>query len=275
MSPSLQHAARPLVFAALAFAAAPGQAAPNEYQCLIEPYQRIEVRSEVEALIDKVLVERGSVVRKGQVIVELRSGIERAGLESARYRATMEGAVRSSEARLSYARDKHRRRDELNKQNFTSAQDRDDALAEMRIAEAELVEAKDNRALANLEARRMEEILRQRSLTSPFNGVVTDVLQHPGELAQSGEGARAILKMAQVNPLRVEVVLPVALYNSIKPDSSAEVEAEAPAKGRYKARVQIIDKVADSASGTFGVRLELPNPTGSIPAGLKCKLRFQ
>ncbi|MEO7940445.1 MAG: hypothetical protein ABIR55_17585 [Burkholderiaceae bacterium] len=38
--------------------------------------------------------------------------------------------------------------------------------------------------------------------------------------------------------------------------------------------MQIVDKVVDSASGTFGVRLELPNPSGSITAGVKCKVRF-
>ena len=39
--------------------------------------------------------------------------------------------------------------------------------------------------------------------------------------------------------------------------------------------MQIVDKVVDSASGTFGVRLELPNPAGNMPAGVKCKVRFR
>jgi multidrug efflux pump subunit AcrA (membrane-fusion protein) len=112
-------------------------------------------------------------------------------------------------------------------------------------------------------------------LLSPFDGVVTEVEQHPGELAQTGEGARPILKMAQIHPLRVEVVLPVALYNQVRTGAAAEIEAEAPTKGRFKATVQIVDKVVDSASGTFGVRLELPNPSGSMPAGVKCKVRFR
>lgn len=261
------------LLAGLAFATAI-HAASADYQCLIEPYQKIEIRSSVEALIEAVHVKRGSTVRKGQPLVQLHSGVEQAALASARFRAIMEGQLRSSEARVNYARDKLRRREELSKQNFVSSQDRDDAAAEMRVAEAELVEARDNRQLSELESRRLEELLRQRTLNSPFDGIVTEVQQHPGELAQTGEGARPILKMAQIHPLRVEVVLPVALYNSIRQGAAAEIEAEAPAKGRYKASVQIVDKVVDSASGTFGVRLELPNPAGNIPAGVKCKVRF-
>ncbi len=250
------------------------QAADDQYQCLIEPYQRVEIRSSVEALIDKVLVHRGSIVRKGQRLVELQSNVEQAALDSAKFRAIMEGSMHSAEARVDYARDKLRRREELSRQNFVSSQDRDDAAAELRVAQAELLAARDDRQLAVLESKRLEEMLRQRTLLSPFDGVVTEVEQHPGELAQTGEGARPILKMAQVHPLRVEVVLPVALYNQVRAGAPAEIEAEAPTKGRFKATVQIVDKVVDSASGTFGVRLELPNPSGNMLAGIKCKVRF-
>lgn len=253
---------------------AAAQTADGEYQCLIEPYQRVEIRSSVEALIDQVLVKRGSVVHKGQRLVELQSNVERAALASAKYRAIMEGSMRSAEARVDYSRDKLRRREELSRQNFVSSQDRDDAAAELRVAQAELVAARDDRQLAVLESKRLEEMLRQRTLLSPFDGVVIEVEQHPGELAQTGEGARPILKMAQVHPLRVEVVLPVTLYRQIRAGAPAEIEAEAPTKGHFKAKVQIVDQVVDSASGTFGVRLELPNPSGSIPAGVKCKVRF-
>jgi hypothetical protein len=194
------------------------RAAPNdEFQCLIEPYRKIEIRSAVEALIDTVHVQRGSVVRKGQRLVDLQADVEKAALASAKYRAVMEGQVKSSEARVDYATDKLRRRETLSQQNYVSSQDRDDAAAELRVAQADLLESRDNRQLSVLESRRLEELLRQRTLTSPFDGVVTEVEQHPGELAQTGEGARPILKMAQIHPLRVEVVLPVALYNQIPP----------------------------------------------------------
>ena len=49
---------------------------------------------------------------------------------------------------------------------------------------------------------------------------------------------------------------------------------EAPVNGAYQARVKVVDQVVDAASGTFGVRLELPNPGYRLPAGLKCKVRF-
>jgi hypothetical protein len=38
--------------------------------------------------------------------------------------------------------------------------------------------------------------------------------------------------------------------------------------------VTVVDRVVDAASGTFGVRLELPNPDYKLPGGLKCDIRF-
>ena len=44
--------------------------------------------------------------------------------------------------------------------------------------------------------------------------------------------------------------------------------------GAYEAQVKVIDSVFDTASGTFGVRLELPNATAKLPAGIRCKVDF-
>lgn len=65
------------------------------------------------------------------------------------------------------------------------------------------------------------------------------------------------------------------MHGKLKPGMSAEVAAEPPLSGRYQATVTIVDRVVDSASGTFGVRLDLPNPKGEIPAGVKCRVNFR
>jgi RND family efflux transporter MFP subunit len=249
-------------------------AADSAYACLIEPFQRIELRSPVEARIDAIHVDRGAEVRKGQLLVELDSAAERAALEGARYRAVMEGELASAESRVAASKEKLERREAMVRERFIAPQDRDDARTELQQAEANRTQAMDNQRLAQIEQRRLTELVEQRRLRSPFNGVVTERLQHVGEIAQTGEGARAILRLAQTHPLRVEVVLPVAMYGKVQRGTKVTVEAEPPLTGRYPATVAIVDRVVDSASGTFGVRLELPNPQGTIPAGIKCRVSF-
>lgn len=127
-----------------------------------------------------------------------------------------------------------------------------------------------NNNLANLELRRASAEMERRTITSPIKGIVLERSLHPGELAKQDP----ILKLAQLDPLRVEAFVPVALLNSIALGMEAKVIPEEPVGGVFKAKVTVVDRVIDAASGTFGLRLELPNTDYAIPAGLKCRLKL-
>lgn len=250
-----------------------GSARANPYECLIEPNQTVDLRSSAEGVIEKVLVKRGDRVRAGQVLVLLESSAENSAVQLARYRSEARGRISSAENRLDYASKKFERSKELQAQNFVTVQARDEADAEKRITESELRDARENQQLAVYEHRHAVDLLNRRTLRSPFNGVVMDRMLNPGDLAEAGTGRKPILKLAQVEPLRVEVVLPLAAYGKLKPGATAEVTPEG-LGGQYVATVTIIDSVFDSASGTFGVRLELPNAAGKLPAGIRCRIDF-
>jgi len=263
----------------LAAASAAAQPAPvvvghaAEYDCLIEARQALDIRAPVDGVIEKVLVQRGASVRKGQTLALLFSGPERAALDLARSRATNEGEIKAAQARVDITKKKLERADELVKKNFVSANARDEAEADYRLAVEQLRVADENRRLAELEVKRSEEVVAQREIKSPVPGIVVDVLLRPGELTSSNQ-KDPILKLMQVDPLNVELILPTANFGKIKAGQRAYVMPEAPVGGKYVARVEVVDPVFDAASGTFGVRLTLPNPDRKIPAGLKCRARF-
>jgi tetratricopeptide (TPR) repeat protein len=77
-----------------------------------------------------------------------------------------------------------------------------------------------------------------------------------------------------LDPLHVEVVLPVSEFGTVDVGEPATVVPGAPVGGEHKATVSVVDQVIDAASGTFGVRLELPNPELKLPAGRECCVRF-
>jgi multidrug efflux pump subunit AcrA (membrane-fusion protein) len=112
-----------------------------------------------------------------------------------------------------------------------------------------------------------------RTIRSPFSGVVVEVLLKPGEFGAI-TFKDPILKLAEIDPLHVEVILPVSVYGKVKPGQRATVMPEQPVGGRYTTAVKIVDRVVDAASGTFGVRLELPNRDRGLPAGVRCKVQF-
>jgi multidrug efflux pump subunit AcrA (membrane-fusion protein) len=132
--------------------------------------------------------------------------------------------------------------------------------------------ALENQKLAELEVRRAEAVLQLHIIRSPFDGVVVDRLLDPGEFATTNI-KEPILKLAEIDPLNVEVVLPAALFGRVRRGDRAEVLPETSTR-YFPAQVSIVDRVIDGASGTFGVRLDLRNRDGAIPAGARCRLRF-
>jgi len=250
----------------------PALPAPTEFDCIIEARQTVDIRSPVEGLIEKVAVERGEFVKKGQVVVTLESGPERAALAIARSRAEQQGAVKAAEAKLDLSRKKETRAEELARQNFISPNALEEARTERSLSESELRVSRENQRLAELEVQRANELLNMRTIKSPVNGVVVDRYIKAGEFATTNV-KDPILKIAEVDPLNVEVILPARLYGDIKRGSKAEVAPETPAK-KYIATVAVVDQVMNAAAGTFGVRLELRNANLEIPAGARCRVRF-
>jgi RND family efflux transporter MFP subunit len=265
------HALAAAALAALV-GAAPARAA--DFDCVLEPRQVVDLRAPVSGLVERIAVERGDFVRAGQPVVFLDSGQERAALDVARHKAGMKGALRSGESRLEFASGKHTRREELAREEFISAQEREESVTELRLADAELEEARDNRRLAELEVRRNEEAIRLRVLRSPIAGVVTERNLHAGELAEPADGKKPILRIADIATLHAEAVLPADAYTAIKPGMKALVSAERPLKFSVEGVVKVVDRVLDAASGTFGVRLEVPNARLALPAGIHCRVEF-
>ena len=241
-----------------------------ELDGLIEPYMVTNVGSGVRGIIETVEVDRGDFVKKGQVVATLQSGVEKATMELARARAEVDAVIKSKEAQLAFSDRKKKRYEELYKKETIPFGEMDEAETSTVVAELGLQEAKDNKRIAELEFQRATAVLEQMFIRSPIKGVVVERLLAPGEFVEE----QPILKIAQIDPLNVEAIVPVEFFGSIKVGMQAEVQPEAPVGGVYTAKVKIVDQVIDAASGTFGVRLELPNPDHKLPAGLKCKVIF-
>jgi RND family efflux transporter MFP subunit len=245
-------------------------AARAELDCLIEPKSSVTVSSPIEGRIDAIVVERGDVVEKGQVVARLDARLERGTYEIAKARAASKGRMQAAEIRLEFAKRENERRLQLQERKVVSSREFDEAEEEKRQAEAMLVEAREARRVAELERDRAAANLELRTIVSPVSGIVVRRLIEPGEYADPPQ----ILEVAEIDPLHVEVFVPLALVGRIELGSIATVLPEQPVGGSHEARVTVVDRVVDAASGTFGVRLELPNPDLAIPAGLNCQVRF-
>lgn len=259
------------VAGALALPAGAQTLAGRSFDCVIEPEQVVKLASQATGLITRLDVDRGDRVAKGQVLGTLSDEVERANLALARARATNDHDIAAGQARLAYLQRKYGRASTLATGNLVSRNTSEEAEAEMKVAENQLRLAVLNREVAQLEVAQAEALLRQRALVSPVDGVVMERLLRVGEFRHDQS---PVFTLAQIDPLRVEVFVPAALHGRLRAGLAAEVVPELPGARPVPAQVAVVDPVMDAASGTFGVRLSLPNPDKALPAGVRCTVRF-
>jgi len=131
-----------------------GRSIGDEMECLVEPHRVSSVGSSVEGTLMEVLVERGDIVRRGQVVARLNAGVEAATV-----------ALRA--AQEEHGRRKVERNEELFRKELISTSDKDELETQMRIA--------------TLEHQQQLEVLALRTIVSPLNGVVVERYLSPGE----------------------------------------------------------------------------------------------
>ena len=172
--------------------------------------------------IESVLVNAGSAVRRGQVLVRL----DASGVES---------AVARAEAQTVVARRTFDRLSSLERDGAATRQELDQAEASLRTAEAMLEEAHAAREYVSLRA--------------PFDGTVSARFADPGDLAVPG---RPVLVISGATGVKLEADLPAAMANAVADGQRVTVVAPR-SGGRWPATVRRVVPVIDLASQRFRV----------------------
>ena len=246
---------------------AKASASPAGLDCMIQPHLVVQVGTAAPGVIQSVRVDRGDLVRKGQPVVLMKSDVERAALAVARERASQVGELRSARGATDLAEREAQRAAQLVDENFVSRTYFDRQRAEVQVAAGRGEQAQERIRLAQREVDLAAAQLSQRTVVSPIDGVVVERFVAPGEYVEQ----KPVLRIAAVDPLRVDVLVPAAQFGRVAVGSRAQVVPDLLDRRAHTATVTSVDRVVDAASNTFRVRLELPNPGGALPPGLRCK----
>lgn len=238
--------------------------------CVINPNQVTDLSSPVAGVIESILVIKSDKVNAGQVVAKLESSVEKATVNLAKVRAGITSEISESELLVAYEDKRKSRFESLYKLNTISEDHKDNVDREQELALVRLQQAKELKTVRELELARAKAQLAQKTIRAPFDGVVLEQFKRPGEYVEE----QPIIRVAQLDPLSVDAILPIDMYGKVKPGQNATVRLAAFSGKTYGAVVKIVDPVGNAASSTFGVTLELSNQDHSIPAGIKCGVTF-
>ena len=192
-----------------------------EYDGLIEPYVVVDIGAPAEGIVAGVTIDRSSSVKKGQILVELESTVERATLEKAKAMATFDGEISLQKTQLAFAKRVHKRVKTL---TAISTHDKDQAATEIILTRHRLEKARESSTLAKLELKKAQALLNRCSIKSPISGVVVERYVSPGEFVNN----QPLLRVAQIDPLLVEVIVPAQIFGKISPGMFATIVPELP-----------------------------------------------
>lgn len=235
----------------------------------IWPYLSVSLHAKVAGYVDRVLVDRGSSVKEGELLINLTAPEMQAQIAEAQSRFQAAEADRlQAEAQLAAAQSTYERTQEAAKTPGAVAGN-DLTLAQKQVEAAQALVNSRQRASAAAQAavNALNLMLAYLNITAPFDGVVTDRLVHPGALVGPPVDP-PLLVIQQVSHLRVVVPVPEESVGGIM--RSANVDFTVPAYPRhvYSGKIARIAEALDQKTRTMAVELDVMNHDGTLAPGM-------
>lgn len=251
----------------------PTLAADLIFQGIVRPHRVLDLGAATDGLLQTVRFDRGDRIAAGDLVATLDARVAQAQADLARARANRVSAARMVESRLQDARRRLAAQESLLADGVSSTEAVDTIRTEVHLEELALAQQEEERVIAEHELQRALAALAQTRIVSPLSGVVVERHLSPGEF-YSRTGASPVLTIAKLDPLVVEVNVPLEQFDEVQVGDLASIYLDANGDPVREARVTAKDYSIDTASRTFHVRFELPNPNFELPAGLRCRVTF-
>jgi len=206
------------------------------------PARTVEMKAETSGRVTTLGVDRGERARAGQVLLKLDLRDRQARLEEAR-------------AGVSEHQSAWEAQQELKPQGYVSDTQLAETRAKLETAKAELIRA--------------ELDLDYMQIRAPFDGTVQERAVEVGDYVRAGDPVATFVDNTHLVVTGSIAEQDAGFVRVGEPATAALVTGE-----EVKGRIRYLAPVADEPTRTFTVELEIPNPTGALPAGVTAEMRI-
>lgn len=233
------------------------------------PFLSVSLHAKVPGYVDRVLVDRGSIVKQGDLLVELNAPEMAAQIAEAESKVQAAEADRlQAEAQLAAAQSTYDR--------MKIASETPGAIAGNELIQAEkqvdaakalLNSRRQASSAAEAAVRALRDLEAYLKISAPFDGVVTDRMVHPGALIGPGNDS-ALLVIQQVSHLRLVVPVPEENVGGIMHGATVPFQVPAWPERSYTGAIARISHALDQKTRTMAVELDVLNRDGSLAPGM-------
>ena len=198
---------------------------------------QVKVLSEAEGRVERLLVEEGDMVSKGQMLAVLVQDEAKIALSKVELKAS------NAKAALDRAKGTH-------EQGLISAEAYDKLKMEFEVASQEVAEA--------------EWLLAKTVIRAPFSACVTERFITQGQHLRPGD---ELFTVADYNPLVARIYLPESDVLELEEGREVRIALAANTKVSFAGRIRQIAPVVDTATGTVKVTVEAVQPPSGVRPG--------
>jgi len=208
----------------------------------VEASESVKVATEIDALVKEMPFREGALVEKAQLLARLDDSQLAAELQRA-------------EALREQARVGYQRLGELATRKVASAQERDNAEAALKVAEANVAVARAR--------------LGKTRIFAPFRGLVGRRLVSPGAFLRSGD---AIVELARVDEVKLTFAVPERNLPAMHRGAAVSVTTVANPDRVFTGSVSVVEPSLDASTRTARVVALVPNPGGELRPGMSAEV---
>lgn len=241
----------------------------------IAPFLSVSLHARVPGYVDRILVDRGSVVRQGELLAELSAPEMAAQIAEAQSKVQAAEADRlQAEAQLAASQSTaDRMKAAAQTPGAIAGNEVIQAEKQVEAARALLNSRQQSSSAAGAAVRSLKDLQAYLKITAPFDGVVTDRLVHPGALVGSGADP-VLLILQQVSHLRLIVAVPEEVVGGIERGAKVNFTVPAHPDRVYAGTVARISQALDQKTRTMPVELDVFNRDASLAPGMYPAVRW-
>jgi RND family efflux transporter MFP subunit len=239
----------------------------------LQAYEVVSIYPKVTAFVDSISVDRGSMVKSGQLMARLVAP------ELAAQRAEGQSKLQGAEAQRVEAEAKLAS-DEGTYQKLKAASGTPGVVAgnDLEVSQktvesdrARVDAARESVQAAKSSLKSVADIESYLQIRAPFDGVVTERNVHPGALVGSSGGSTGqvpMVKVEKTNRLRLVVPVPEKYVSDLANGAKVEFSVPAFPNQTFTGNIARIAHSVDVKTRTMPVELEVNNTGGRLASGM-------
>ena len=233
------------------------------------PFLSVELHAKIAGYVDKVLVDRGSVVKQGELLVQLSAPELDSHIAQAEAEVTAaESDETQAQAQLAASRSNYEKLQEAAKTAGAVAEN-DLIQAKQQADAAQALVRSRQRTIESLKGnlKSQQDLAAYRRVTAPFDGVITTRYIHPGALVGPGSDV-PLLQLDQISHLRLAVAVPEAEVGKVSRGLKVEFRVPAHPERTFAGIIARPARALDVKTRTMPVELDVSNSDGLLAPGM-------